>query len=192
MKKFELTTDFIVDPFEKKLFRIKALVDFGSVNAGDIGGYVEKYENLEQSGDAWVSENAQVSGNARVRGNAWVLGNARVSGNARVLGYAQVLGNAWVSGNAWVLGKVQVLGKAWVAGDARVSRNADILHITGLGSLHGTTTIFKAQNGLMVSCECFLGDLDTFKKQVCITRTGKVRDEYLKFVELAEIYFSLK
>lgn len=71
MKKFELTSEFITF-LGRKLFRIKALVEFGDVKAGEIGGYIEKEENLSQSGNAWVYGDAQVSG------DAWVSGNARV------------------------------------------------------------------------------------------------------------------
>ena len=74
MKKFELTTDSKI-LFGRKLFRIKALVSFGNVGAGDIGGFVEKEENLSQDGDAWVYGNAMVYGNARVSGNAMVSDN---------------------------------------------------------------------------------------------------------------------
>ena len=69
MKKFEFTGEFIVY-FGKKLFRIKSLIDFGDVKRGEVGGFVEKEENLSQDGNAWVS------GNARVSGNAWVDGDA--------------------------------------------------------------------------------------------------------------------
>ena len=89
MKKFELTTESKINIFGKKLFRIKALISFGDVEEGETGGWVEKEENLEQSsGDAWVSGNAEVYGDAEVSGDAWVYGNARV------------FGNAWVSGDA--------------------------------------------------------------------------------------------
>ena len=64
MKKFELTTEFITNMFGKKLFRIKALVEFGNVKAGELGGYVEKEGNVSQDGNAWVSGDAKVSGNA--------------------------------------------------------------------------------------------------------------------------------
>nr|WP_243133461.1 hypothetical protein [[Ruminococcus] torques] len=57
------------------MFRIKALIEFGNVKAGDLGGYIEKEENLSHMGDAWVS------GNARVFGDAQVFGDARVSGD---------------------------------------------------------------------------------------------------------------
>ena len=70
IKKFELTSEFIINEMGKKLFRIKALVSFASVKAGDLGGFVEKEENLDQSGDAWVYGYARVSGDARVSDNA--------------------------------------------------------------------------------------------------------------------------
>ena len=75
MKKFKLTSEFIVDISGVKLFRIKALIEFGNVKAGDLGGYIEKEENLSHMGNAWVS------GNARVSGDAQVFGDARVSGD---------------------------------------------------------------------------------------------------------------
>lgn len=75
MKKFELTTNTKMF-LGKKLFQIKALISFGDVEAGELGGYIEKEENLDYDGDAWVSGNACVYGNARVSGNACVSGNA--------------------------------------------------------------------------------------------------------------------
>ena len=82
MKKFELTAEFVTNVFGKKLFRIKALVAFGNVEKGELGGFIEKEDNLSHDGDAWVYGNAQVSGNAWVFGNAQVFGNARVYGDA--------------------------------------------------------------------------------------------------------------
>ena len=75
MKKYELTAEFI-EKWGKKLFRIKALISFGSVEAGELGGYVEKEDNLAQTGNAWVSGNARVYGDAEVSDNARVYGNA--------------------------------------------------------------------------------------------------------------------
>ena len=86
MKKYELTSETKV-VFGRTLHRIQALISFGNVEAGELGGWVEKEENLDHPG------NAQVSGNARVYGNAWVFGDARVSGNARVYGDARVFGD---------------------------------------------------------------------------------------------------
>lgn len=83
-KKFELTDNFVINAFGIKLFQIKCTKSFKYANEGDLGGYVEKEDNLSQSGDAWVSVDARVSGNAWVSGDAQVYGNAWVSGDARV------------------------------------------------------------------------------------------------------------
>ena len=88
MKKFELTTEFVTNIFGTKLFRIKALIEFGNVKAGELGGYIEKEENLSQKDNAWVY------GDARVYGDAWVCGDAQVYGDAWVYGDAQVYGDA--------------------------------------------------------------------------------------------------
>lgn len=42
------------------------MISFGEVEAGELGGWIEKEENLDAYGDAWVYGNAWVSGDARV------------------------------------------------------------------------------------------------------------------------------
>ena len=81
-KHFELTNKFIINAFGVKLFQIKCTRRIKYAEVGDLGGYIEKEDNL--SGDAWVSGDAQVYGDAWVSGNARVYGNAQVSGDARV------------------------------------------------------------------------------------------------------------
>ena len=137
------------------------------VKVGELGGWIEKEENLSHIGDAWISDNACVTDNAHVAGDAHVADNACVSGDT------------WVSGNA------HVTGNAWV------SKIADLLQITGLGTAHRTTTVYRTKNGIEITCGCFCGNLEQFREQVVKTREGKVRDEYLKFAELIEIYFRL-
>ena len=88
MKKYELLKKDTKELFGKTLYRIKALKNFGDVKKGDLGGYIEKEENLSHDGNAWVFDNA------RVYDDAWVYDNARVSGNAEVSGNARVRGNA--------------------------------------------------------------------------------------------------
>ena len=56
MKKFGLTTNSKMH-LGKKLFQIKALISFGNVEEGDLGGFIEKEDNLSQSGNAWVYGN---------------------------------------------------------------------------------------------------------------------------------------
>jgi len=167
VKKFKLTSEFIVDISGVKLFRIKALIEFGNVKAGDLGGYIEKEENLSHMGNAWVSGNARVSGDARVSGNAQVSGDARVSGNA------QVSGNAWVSGNA------------------QVSGDKDYAYAHGFGSCNRTTTFFRLKDGdVGVRCGCFYGTLAQFRDNVCETHgETKKAQEYLMLADLMDFRF---
>lgn len=214
MKKFELTTDFITIG-SKKLFRIKALVNFGNIREGELGGYIEKVENLSQDGDAWVYDNAMVYGDAMVYGNARVYGNAKISGDARVHGNAWVYGDAWVHGDAWVCdnarvyGNVEVYGNTWVydnavisgnavvsgdaviSGDAEVYDNADYATIKGFGTQFRNTTFFRCKDGTVrVSFGCFLGTIPEFREQVNKTRDGKIAKEYQLIADLMEYHFN--
>ena len=194
MKKYELTAEFI-EKWGKKLFRIKALISFGSVEAGELGGYIEKEDNLAHDGNAWVYGDAEVYGNARVSGNARVYGNAEVSGNARVYGNAEVSGDARVYGNARVSGNAEVSGDAWVYGNARVygdaevSGNADYLLIGRIGSRFSFTTFFKNKDkGITVSCGCFLGTIAEFRAKVTDTHgNNKHAKIYNLAADMAEL-----
>ncbi len=168
MKKFELTAEFVTTVFGKKLFRIKALVAFGNVEKGELGGFIEKEDNLSHDGNAWVS------------GDAWVYGNA------------QVYGDAWVSGNAWVYGNAQVSGNARVSGNAWVSGNADYAVVTGFGRFFRTTTFFRCKDKILrVQCGCFYGDLAQFREIVKKTHgNSKYAKEYLAIADLMELHFS--
>ena len=86
-KKFELTDNFIINAFGVKLFQIKCTKSFKYAKEGDLGGYVEKDENLDQESNAWVYGNARVYGNAEVSGNARVYGNAEIDNNNKHCGF---------------------------------------------------------------------------------------------------------
>ena len=163
MKKYELTSETKVF-LGKTLYRIKALVQFGNVNAGDLGGWIEKEENLSQSGNAWVYGNAEVSGDARV------YGNARVSGDASVYGDAEVYGNARVYG------------------DAEVCKIGAVFWIGAIGSRNRTTTFFRCKDGkIYVSCGCFLGDLEEFSDKVKQTHGDNEHGRvYMLAIEMAK------
>lgn len=76
MKKYEFTGETKAGPEGVILHRIRALVkiELGdiTVEAGDIGGWIEKEENLSQY------DKSRVYGNARVCGDAWVCGDADI------------------------------------------------------------------------------------------------------------------
>ena len=130
-KKYELSNETI-EFNGVTLHRIKALKKFSVVKKGDLGGWVEKEENLSQMGNAWIYSNAKVYGNAEVHGDAQVFANAQVYGNAvvcdnaRVYGNSEVFDNAKVYGYAWVYDKSSVHGNARIRDYAEVYNNAEI------------------------------------------------------------------
>lgn len=175
-KKYKITTQSI-EWGDKKLFRIQALKSFGSVKAGDLGGYIESENNLSQDGDSWVYNTAKVYDKAIVWGNveihdnaevfedSWVYGNSWVCGNSKVFGSAGVYGDAWiynnaeicdnvrvhdnarVFGNAIIRDNTNVYGYAEISGNAEVHDDADYICVKGLGSAFRDTTFFKCKNG---------------------------------------------
>ena len=87
MKKYEFTGE-VKSWLGRTLHRIRATVAFGDVSVGDLGGWIEKEENLSHDGEAWVYGEARVYDKARVYGEARVYDKARVYGEAHWLGIA--------------------------------------------------------------------------------------------------------
>ena len=191
-KHFELTDKFIINAFGVKLFQIKCTRKIKYANIGDLGGYIEKEDNL--FGNAWVYGDAWVFGDARVYGNAQVFGDARVYGNARVSGDARVFGDAWVSGNAWVYGDARVSGNAWVYGNARVSNDNEHCGFDCFGSANRHTHSYKTKSGkIEITCGCFRGSIEEFEKQIKETHRGnEFERQYMAIVEVIKIKFGLK
>ena len=214
MKKYKFTgeTKTIYLPFGTvTLHRIKAVVEFGLVKVGDLGGWIEKEENLSHEENAWVYGDAEVCGNAKVYGNAkvcgnakvygdaevygnaWVCGNAEVRGNAKVFGNAKVYGDAEVYGDAKVYGDAEVRGNAWVCGNAKVFSTDHVLVIGAIGSRNDFTTFFRDKdNEITVKCGCFLGKIDKFLEKV--TQTHKDTKHTLAYrtaVEVAKLQIDL-
>ena len=76
MKKFEFTGETkTISLFFRTatLHRIRAIAEFGLVKIGDLGGWIEKEENLSHEGKAWVWGNAEVCGDAEVFSASHVL-----------------------------------------------------------------------------------------------------------------------
>ena len=195
-KKFILT-DETKRYYGVTLHRIKALKDFGNVKAGDLGGWVEKEENLSCLSDCWIYDEAKVYDSARVVdcarvcGYAMVHGNARINDRALVFDSASVYGNAYVSDNAMVYGRVDVYGSAYIRHNAEIKTANDILWITGVGSRYATTTVCRDKDGgIVVKCGCFFGTLEKFVAKVEKTHgNNRFGREYKAFIEMVKIHF---
>ena len=74
-------------------------------------------------------------------------------------------------GNAWVYGNAQVCGNAWVCGNAQVfsnaliSKSADILWFSSVGTENGTLTAYTTKDcGIELTRGCFRGSIEEFIK----------------------------
>lgn len=133
--KYELS-DHYIDHGNGILRRIRALIDFKNVSTGDLGGYVESYDNLSQEGDCWVyhdakvynkarvTENARISDNALIYDMATVGDNVTVGGNACIFQKAVVYQDAVIDGYSSIFGQANVFGSVKVSGFAKIHEDA--------------------------------------------------------------------
>lgn len=124
-KTFEFTGETLLHN-KVTLNRIRAVVDIpeADVKKGDIGGWIEKEENL--SGNAWVYDNSKVYGNAIVYDNVEIAGDSEVRDAAKVYGDACVRNKSVVKDYAMVFGDAVVANKSEVKGTAKLYGNAVI------------------------------------------------------------------
>ena len=206
MKKYELTTETLQFA-GRTLHRIKAVKDFGSIQAGEFGGWLENEKNLSQDDNAWIYYNAMVFDNANVFGNAKILGNAEVYGNAIVYGNAKVCDNAIVYGNAIVCdnaivygnaivydkayiydyaevyGNVRICGNATIKGDAKVHDAIDYIVFKNFWSSGQYFTWTRSNNKWSV--ECFYGTGEELIKKAYADseKSGREYGRVVRYVE---------
>lgn len=190
MRKFEFTGEIKTISLlfrTATLHRIRAVEEFGLVKVGDLGGWIEKEENLSHEGKAWVRGDAKVFGNAVVRDNAVVRGDAVVRDNA------VVCGNAMICGNAKVYGNVMVRGNAEVYDEAEIFSARHVLVIGAIGSRDDFTTFYRdKENEITVKCGCFLGKMDKFLEKVTQTHgDSNYALVYRAAVEVARLQIDL-
>lgn len=150
MKKYEFTDETIHKPNGPRrmvLHRIRALVDipFRGIKAGQLGGFIEKEDNLSHDGNAWVGGNAIVCDNAVVKDNALVTDNAKLTNNCKVYGNAEIMDRAELSHRCDVSGSAKIYGYSVLQGAAKVYGNALVYGnaaISGNSEIFGNARIF--------------------------------------------------
>lgn len=212
MKKYELTTETLQFA-GRTLHRIKAVKNFGSVKAGELGGWIESEENLSQADNAWVYNNAKVFDNSRVYGDAAVSDDARVYNyatiydnarvydnaevseyaevckNAKVCGYAKVCDNAQifdyakVYGYAEVYGNVRIYGNAAIKGDAKVYDAADYIVFKNFWSSGRYFTWTRSNNKWSVGCFYDTGEELIKKAYADSEKSGREYERVVRYVE---------
>lgn len=211
-KKYKLTDETIkIDGHI--LHRIQASKDFNDVKKGDLGGFIEKEENLAHYGTCWIYDNAcvyenaiihmnaniyadanifgqaSIWSNAKVEGNAKIYGNAYVCGNAYITGHANIYGNSVISDNSIINGyaeiydNAEITGEAEIQGNAKVCKSTDYIVFKNFWSSGRYFTWTRSNNLWKVGC--FLGTgKELIKKAYSNSETsGKEYERIVKYVE---------
>lgn len=152
IKKWEFVTEDTLFFEGRTLIRIRALVDYpnGRVKAGELGGYIEKPENLGDWG--WVGDNAKVFDDGRV------CNDGLVRDNARVYDRGQVSGSGYVCGEGLVRGNGRVYGEGLVCDDAKVFDNGQVYGdgmVCGSGQVYGEGKV--SGRGIVSGYACVSG-----------------------------------
>lgn len=147
-------------------FRIRALRDFGDVQKGDIGGFVQSEENLSQEGDCWIYGNSYVLDNARVEGDAKVRGRSCLFGNACVCEYEDV-SNVFMKESAKIKGNVCLDADVTIGGNALIADENDICYFGCFGEDCQTVTAYRLKYGTVeMTYQNYQGSLEGFKKLI--------------------------
>ena len=164
-KKYEFTNETL-NYCGHVLYRIKALINFGHVKAGQLGGWIERESNLSQYGYCWVADEAKVFNNAKVYENAQVYGNAEVYDCALVYGETEIYGDAQAYDDAQVCGHAQIFGRAVVYGKAIVY---DYAQVYGNAQVFGNVKVWDNVGG----DEKVFGDISTTKNNTNMEKKYK-------------------
>lgn len=188
----------------RTLYRIIAIDNFKDVKIGDLGGFVESYDNLSQDGLCWIYDNAcvyekaQVCNNACISKNALVFNFALIKDNAFVSDYAivcdkavicdssKILQNASVYGFARVEGNSKIYGRAVISGAASICGNSSICgnaEICGLASLTDCTIRYEKLSENI----CFYNSDDKYCRELILynkinNKKQKVSKNFINYI----------
>ncbi len=137
MKKYDFTGETL-KWYGRTLSRIRALKDFGDVKAGDLGGWIEKEENLSHEGDCWVYDEAKVSEDAHVIENAKAYDRSEISGQALMREDAVTRNDVKIYDGADIYGQAEVCGQAEIYEKAKICKNSKIYNSA---KIHGNAWI---------------------------------------------------
>lgn len=146
MDKFKLSDKAKKMPCGAIVYRIEALIDipYWDVNKGDIGGYVEREENLCQRENdyAWVGKDAVVMGRkTKIEGativtdEAIVQGDCLFSGGVRVSGQAELMDVVLEGYQIRIYGNVKLYDVSLKGNGTVIGGNARIYNVHTISEL---------------------------------------------------------
>lgn len=167
-KKYKIRRDLSMEYAGHNLYRIEALKNFGHIIAGDIGGYIEKEDNLSHYYSCWIHNNAKVMDDARVHDNAQVCNEAVIKEDAEIFDEVTVFDKAIISGNVSLFHEVEISNSAIVSGNAFISEYATInrrAQVYDNAKISGNALI---TNHAIVKGNCYIMDNAIIKENAIV------------------------
>lgn len=169
---------------DRKLYRIQALRNFGNVRKYDLGGWVEKEENLSHKGYCWVYEDAKVYDNAIVKDNSMITRTSTVGGNAVIVDSAYIFrsniyGESLIGGNAYIADSY-VDGKSEVYDCCHVIEQSKIIDSILKGSAKtyksdiakSTLENASVSESMMINSSAFTDKISSCTRMVFVEESG--------------------
>lgn len=169
MKKYEFTGETLKDEIpigveareHVTVYQIRALIDIPAHNVkkGDLGGWIEKEENLSHEGNCWLG-NGIVSGSSTIKGDILVGDNEYEESSCYIRGNSHIEGTGLLSGvvvdNSIINGHILSYGTSF-----------DFSYVEGN---------IKAFEGLLKQCHVkSSGDKIVFSHCVLIPTSGRLK-----------------
>ena len=135
------------------LHRIRALRDVGlDVKAGDLGGFVEREENLSQEDNAWIYDDAIAAGSATVDQDSQLRDWAVACESAYISQGSVMSGNARAEGSAFIRG-AKLSESALASSHAMVLNDQE--HPEWSPLVSGNCAVYGTVQGRIALEECY-------------------------------------
>lgn len=203
MEKKYILTDETKEVKGHTLHRIRAIVDFGNICEGELGGFVEYEDTLSHDGDCWIDEDVCVLGDSYICGDIQIYGNVVIvdsciygNDDSEIYDDVEIFNSSIVAGGE-IHDNCKIYNTAintpvHLSHDANINGSGDYIFVKGFGSADRDTTFFKCDNELIrVNCGCFSGTIDEFEEAVKRRHSERVpyREEYLNIARAVRIHF---
>ena len=178
-RKFELT-NITMEYKGRTLYRIRALKDFKEVEAGDLGGWVSNENNLSQEGDCWIYDEAKCMDNARMYHNSAMYNNAVMLDNSKMFENSRMYRDSRLKNKENLYGKLVT----------KVDRFIEINNTGGrivTGVLKDGKILYNIGCQNEITKETFI---DRIYNEGGGIEKNPHRKEYLKIIDMIELYFS--
>lgn len=148
------------------------------------------HEEVMAHGCCVIAENANLKGRIHIYGNSYITGDCTIKNMAklpiRISGAAEIRYNAEIIAYSPFLTFLNEKFKK----HAKIHSNSDYLCIGPIGSRSDYTTFYNTEDqGIWVTCGCFNGSIDDFKRQMKKThpRRSQYRKEYTDAIRMAKM-----